>query len=158
MARFGANKGLNRESFVTTGQFHILVVEDDPYDTLLILQALGDHKSYKVRAVESGVEAIAFLCGQFPFSEVPLPHLIFLDLKLPSLDGHALLAEIKSDERLSHIPVVVLSNSDFDMDIHRSYALHANAYVQKPLNPVQFRQAIQRVMDFWLNTATLPYR
>ena len=136
--------------------FQILLVEDDPHDVLLVIEALEDFSQHAVRAVEDGVEALRYLHGGYTDFNDRLPDLIFLDLKLPKMSGHAFLAQLKANPALRHIPVIVLSNSALSQDIQKSYALYANCYVQKPLDPLEFKQMIRQLIDFWFNTATLP--
>jgi two-component system, chemotaxis family, response regulator Rcp1 len=153
----GANKSLTNALTERSTPISILLVEDDPYDTLLILEALADRQQFHVRAVEDGAQALAYLQGQYLALNDQLPDLLIMDLRLPKMNGLELLAEIKTDERLKPIPVIILTNSTFDQDIRDCYALHANVYIQKPFSPVLFRKVIRQTLDFWLNIATLPH-
>jgi CheY-like chemotaxis protein len=106
--------------------------------------------------VGDGVEAIAFLHQEGAYANAPSPDLIFLDLNLPKKDGREVLQEIKNDESLKHIPVVVLTTSKADMDILRTYELHANCYITKPVDFEQFTKVIKSIEDFWLTIVKLP--
>jgi CheY-like chemotaxis protein len=134
----------------------ILLVEDDPYDTLLIVKALEDHTMWHIRAVEDGAQALAYLRGEYAHLEDPFPDLILLDLKLSGWSGLDLLTEIKANPNYCHIPVVVLSNSAYDNDVNLSYSLRANCFIQKPIAPLKFRQVIRQTVDFWAHTVMLP--
>jgi two-component system, chemotaxis family, response regulator Rcp1 len=135
----------------------ILLVEDSPSDTELTVEAL---KGAKVRnhlsIVEDGVQAMAFLRSQGPYAQAPRPDLIMLDLNLPRKDGREVLAELKADENLKTIPVVVLTTSRAEQDVLRAYQLHANCYITKPVNFNQFLEVIRSIDSFWLFVVTLP--
>jgi two-component system, chemotaxis family, response regulator Rcp1 len=136
--------------------YQILLVEDNPDDVWLIQRAFRDsHPPCIVHVAEDGVEATAFLRQQGDYVDAPRPDLILLDLNLPKKDGSQVLAEIKADERLKHIPVIILTSSDSEEDIFRSYANHANSYIQKP-NMEPFSLKLRKVADYWLTTAKLP--
>ena len=142
---------------VTAKPIDILLVEDSPTDALLTKRALGEAKLInRLHIVEDGVEAIAFLRKQDPYANAPRPHLILLDLNLPKKDGREVLAEIKSDEDLRVIPVVVLTTSKSEEDILRSYKLHANCYISKPVDFDEFTKVVRTIQDFWFSVATLP--
>lgn len=135
----------------------ILLVEDSPSDALLTRQALDSGKLLnRVHLVEDGVKAIAFLRRQPPYADVPRPHLILLDLNLPKKDGREVLAEIKEDEDLQVIPVIVLTTSKAETDIVRSYKLHANCYIAKPVDFESFANAVAGIQSFWFAVVTLP--
>jgi CheY-like chemotaxis protein len=135
----------------------ILLVEDNPGDVRLTLEALKDGKVLNhLSVVGDGVEAIAFLHQEGAYANAPSPDLIFLDLNLPKKDGREVLQEIKNDESLKHIPVVVLTTSNADMDILRTYELHANCYITKPVDFEQFTKVIKSIEDFWLTIVKLP--
>lgn len=138
-------------------QLEILVVDDSPGDVGL-LEAAFQHWRVQsnVNVVEDGEQALQYLKKEPPYESVPVPDLIFLDLNLPKKDGRATLAEIKADQELKHIPVIILSTSDSNRDILDSYKLHANCYMTKPLHIDEFFQKIQLVEDFWLSTVRLP--
>lgn len=135
----------------------ILLVEDNPGDVRLTIEALRDGKVHNnLNVAPDGVEALAFLRREGKYSSAPHPDLILLDLNLPKKDGREVLAEIKADERLKHIPVVVLTTSKADQDIARSYNLHANCYVTKPVDFEQFITVVRSIEDFWFTIVTLP--
>jgi two-component system response regulator len=135
----------------------ILLVEDSPSDALLTKQALASGKLMnRVHLVEDGEKAIAFLRRQPPYANAPRPHLILLDLNMPRKDGREVLAEIKSDEDLMVIPVIVLTTSNAESDVLRSYKLHANCYITKPMDFDSFADAISTIQDFWFALVTLP--
>jgi chemotaxis family two-component system response regulator Rcp1 len=135
----------------------ILLVEDNPGDVRLTLEALKDGKVLNhLSVVGDGVEAIAFLHQEGAYANAPSPDLIFLDLNLPKKDGREVLQEIKNDESLKHIPVVVLTTSNADKDILRTYELHANCYITKPVDFEQFTKVVKSIEDFWLTIVKLP--
>jgi two-component system, chemotaxis family, response regulator Rcp1 len=135
----------------------ILLVEDSPADVRLTREALKEAKVLNhLHVARDGVAALAFLRKQGDYAGSPRPDLILLDLNLPKKDGREVLAEIKQDEGLRLIPVVVLTTSSAEEDIVRSYGLHANAYVTKPVDLAQFLKVIQSVEEFWLAVVTLP--
>jgi chemotaxis family two-component system response regulator Rcp1 len=135
----------------------ILLVEDNPGDIRLIVDVLKDGKlPNKVSVVRDGVEALAFLRSEGKYTGVANPDLILLDLNLPKKDGRELLEEIKKDPDLKHIPVVVLTTSTADQDIINAYDLHANCYVNKPLELEQFIKMVHSIEDFWFTIASLP--
>lgn len=135
----------------------ILLVEDSPGDVRLTREALKEAKVLnRLHIVEDGLEALAFLRQQGQYAVSPRPELILLDLNLPKKDGRELLAEIKQDEDLKYIPVVVLTTSSAEEDVMRSYDLHANAYVTKPVDLQQFLKVIRTIEQFWLAVVTLP--
>ena len=137
----------------------ILLVEDDPGNVLLTQEALGENKyPVIIHDVPDGVAAMAFLRREPPYSDVLRPDLVLLDLNLPKKDGREVLAEIKADPDLRRIPVVVLTTSAAEADVLRSYDLHANAYVQKPLDMDQFVDVIQTFDEFFLSVVRLPQR
>jgi CheY-like chemotaxis protein len=135
----------------------VLLVEDSPDDVELTKEGLKEWSvAHNLHVVTDGVEAIEFLRRQGRYVDVPGPHLILLDLNLPKKDGREVLTEIKADEALKHIPVVVLTTSQAEQDILKSYRLHANCYVSKPVELDQFIAAIKSMEDFWLTVAKLP--
>jgi CheY-like chemotaxis protein len=137
----------------------VLLVEDDPGDVVLIREAFEHNKVYNVlRHVSDGVEAIAFLRGEGEYEGVRRPDLILLDLNLPRKDGREVLAEIKADSELRTIPVVVLTTSEAEEDIVRSYDLHANAYVTKPVDFDRFIEVVRQIDDFFVSVVKLPNR
>lgn len=135
----------------------ILLVEDSPTDALLTREALEQSKILnQLHHVEDGVEALAFLRGAAPYAGTPRPDLILLDLNLPKKSGIEVLQEIKMDEDLRIIPVVVLTTSKSEEDIVKSYDLHANCYIVKPVDFDKFTAVIQSIREFWFSVVTLP--
>jgi two-component system, chemotaxis family, response regulator Rcp1 len=135
----------------------VLLVEDNPGDVRLITEALNDAKIHvHITAVHDGVEALALLRREGDYSRAALPHLILLDLNLPRMNGHEVLATIKQDERLRRIPVVIVTSSKADQDIAASYDLHANCFVTKPVDLDQFFNVVQAIREFWFVIAKLP--
>lgn len=135
----------------------ILLVEDSPGDVRLTQEALKDAKMRNnLHVVGDGVEAMAFLNKKGKYANTPNPDLILLDLNLPKKDGREVLAEIKSDENLKRIPVVVLTISKSEEDIFRSYNLHANCYVTKPIDFDQFTTVVKAIESFWFTIVKLP--
>ena len=135
----------------------ILLVEDNPGDVKLTIEALRDGKVHNhLNVASDGVEALAFLRREGEYAAAPTPDLILLDLNLPKVDGREVLAEVKADDNLKHIPVVVLTTSQADQDIIRSYDLHANCYVTKPVDLDQFITVVHSIETFWFTIVTLP--
>ncbi len=135
----------------------ILLVEDSPSDTELTVEALREAKVRNhLSIVEDGVQAMQFLRRQERYADAPRPDLIMLDLNLPRKDGREVLAELKSDESLKTIPVVVLTTSRADQDVLRAYRLHANCYVNKPVDFEKFLEVIRTIESFWLFVVTFP--
>lgn len=135
----------------------ILLVEDSPSDAGLTEEALYEGKVLNnLYHVENGEEALLFLNRQNPYEAVPRPDLILLDLNLPRKDGRDVLAEIKADPALRSIPVVVLTTSSDEKDVHTAYGLNANCYIVKPVDLDQFIAVIQAIDAFWLKVVTLP--
>jgi CheY-like chemotaxis protein len=137
----------------------ILLVEDDPGDVLMTREAFAEHTVGKrVTVVCDGAEALAYLRREGQYADAVRPDLVLLDLNLPRRDGREVLAEIKGDEDLHQIPVIVLTTSQADEDVLRSYQLHANAYVTKPVDFDQFIAVIRRIDEFFVGVARLPPR
>lgn len=135
----------------------ILLVEDNPGDSRLILETFNDYKLVnKIHVVEDGVEAMTFLHREGKYRDKPHIDLILLDLNLPKKNGHEVLAEIKDDPDLKRIPVVILTVSKAEEDILKSYNLHANCFVSKPVELNQFIEAVKSIENFWLSIVTLP--
>ncbi|TDD30171.1 response regulator [Actinomadura sp. KC06] len=135
----------------------ILLVEDDPGDVLLTVEALEHNKVRNaLHVVNDGEQAMAFLRQEGEYADVPRPDLVLLDLNLPRKDGREVLGEIKADPGLRPIPVVVLTTSEAEEDILRSYHLHANAYVTKPVDFDQFISVVRRIDDFFVTVVKLP--
>ncbi|MEU5142763.1 response regulator [Streptomyces sp. NPDC021139] len=137
----------------------VLLVEDDPGDELMTREAFEDNKiGNTLHVVRDGEEALDFLYRRGPHAGAPRPDLILLDLNLPKYDGRQVLEKIKNEEELAHIPVVVLTTSAAEEDILRSYKLHANAYVTKPVDLDQFIAAVRQIDDFFVQVVRLPHR
>ncbi len=135
----------------------ILLVEDNPGDVRLTVEALKEGKVYNnLNVVADGVEALAYLRRQEQYGEAKTPDIILLDLNLPKMDGREVLEEIKEDEVLKRIPVVVLTTSKADEDILRVYDLHANCYITKPVDLDQFITVVKSIKDFWFTVVKLP--
>jgi CheY-like chemotaxis protein len=135
----------------------ILLVEDNPGDVRLTREALKEGKmSNRLSVVGDGVEALNFLRREGKYSDAPRPDIVLLDLNLPKKDGREVLAEIKADENLRRIPVVVLTTSQAEQDILKVYNLHANCYITKPVDLDQFIKVIHHIEDFWLTIVKLP--
>ena len=135
----------------------ILMVEDNPGDVRLAMEALKEGKVRNhLHTVSDGEEALAFLRRQGPYAQVPRPDLILLDLNLPKKTGQEVLAEIKEDPDLRRIPVVILTVSEAEADILKTYNLHANCYITKPVDLDRFIEVVKSVEDFWLTVVMLP--
>ncbi|WP_445169423.1 response regulator [Mycolicibacterium sp. Dal123E01] len=135
----------------------VLLVEDDPGDELITREAFEHNKlKNNLHVVHDGEEGLDYLYRRGQFANAPRPDLILLDLNLPKYDGRQLLEMIKSDEDLSTIPVVVLTTSSAEEDILRSYKLHANAYVTKPVDLDQFMSAVRQIDEFFVQVVRLP--
>ncbi len=144
-------------NLMTAKPITILLVEDNPGDVRLTIETL---KSAKVRntlhVARDGIEAMAFLRQEESFSTAPRPDLILLDLNLPKKDGREMLADLKADPNLRRIPVVVLTTSQAEEDILRSYDLYANCYITKPIDLNQFVVVVKSIENFWLTIVSLP--
>jgi CheY-like chemotaxis protein len=135
---------------------NVLLVEDDEGDVVLTREAFDEYLHNRLDVVGDGIEALKFLRKEPPHTDVATPDLILLDLNLPGRDGRDILAEIKSDERISHIPVVVLTTSAAEEDVLGSYRAHANAYVTKPVELDGFIAAIRQIDHFFVSVVRLP--
>lgn len=136
---------------------NILLVEDNPGDADLAREALEDSKmNNHLDVVDDGVKAMAYLRREPPYAEAPRPDLILLDLNLPKKDGREVLAEIKSDDNLKRIPVVILTTSRAEEDVLKTYNLHANCYITKPIDLNQFMHVVRSIEEFWLSIVILP--
>ena len=136
---------------------NVLLVEDDPGDVLITREAFAENKvRNQLSVVSDGVNALAFLRREEGYADAPRPDLILLDLNLPRMDGHEVLAKIKSDADLQRIPVVVLTTSDAEEDVLRSYDLHANAYVTKPVDFERFLGVVRQIDEFFVTVVKLP--
>jgi CheY-like chemotaxis protein len=135
----------------------ILLVEDNPGDERLTREALKEGKVYSnLHWVKDGVEAMEFLRREGKYRDVPRPDIILLDLNLPKKDGREVLHDIKNDDALKRIPVVVLTTSKAEEDVLRTYNLHANCYVTKPVDLEKFIVVVKSIDVFWLTVVTLP--
>ena len=135
----------------------ILLVEDNSGDVRLTEEALKENKMRnKLHVVGDGVEALAFLRQEGKYSDAPRPDLILLDLNLPKKDGREVLEDIKIDETLKRIPVIILTTSQAEEDVLKTYNLHANCYITKPVELEQFIQVVKTIKDFWFSIVKLP--
>jgi len=139
------------------GSFEILIVEDNRADVVLLKKAFEELQvDYSFHVAINGDEALAFLYRQPPFADAPRPAIILLDLNLPGRDGREVLEVIKADETLRRIPVVVLTSSRSDVDIHTCYDLHANAFMTKAANFDDLIRLVTQISDYWLSAVRLP--
>jgi CheY-like chemotaxis protein len=139
--------------------FDILLVEDNPGDVRLVMESLSQESvPSTLHVARDGVEALRFLRRQGPYTDRPRPDVVLLDLNLPRKDGREVLEEVKADPDLCRIPVVVFTTSTADGDVLRSYDLHANCFVTKPIDLDEFMMSVRAIAEFWLNTARLPAR
>jgi CheY-like chemotaxis protein len=137
----------------------VLLVEDDPGDVLLIREAFVDYKVGNILSVVSdGVEAMRFVRGEGDYTGRERPDLVLLDLNLPRKSGAEVLAEIKGDPELSTIPVIVLTTSEAEEDVLRSYKSHANAYITKPVDFDRFKEIVHQIDEFFIGIVRLPPR
>jgi CheY-like chemotaxis protein len=137
----------------------VLLVEDDPGDVLMTQEAFEEHKlRNRLNVVSDGAAALAYLRQEGEYADAVSPDLILLDLNLPRRDGREVLAEIKRDEQLCRIPVVILTTSQAEEDILRSYQLHANAYVTKPVDFERFISVVRQIDEFFVSVVKLPPR
>ena len=136
---------------------NMLLVEDNPGDVRLIVETLAENKLHNtLNVVSDGVEAMAYLQRKGRYADALRPDLILLDLNLPRMDGHEVLVKIKEDNSLRRIPVVVLTTSDQDRDVIRSYDHHANCFITKPVDFDQFVRVVQSIENFWFSIVRLP--
>ncbi len=140
------------------GKFiEILLVEDSPHDVRLTREALKESKlAINLHVVQDGVDALQFLHKEGKYASSPRPDLIILDLNLPKKTGHEVLGQVKTMEKFATIPVVVLTASHADEDVLKSYKLHANCYIVKPLDVDKFFKIVQSIEDFWISIVKLP--
>jgi CheY-like chemotaxis protein len=137
----------------------VLLVEDDPGDVLMTREAFAENKvANRLAVVSDGVSALEFLRKEGEYADAPTPDLVLLDLNLPRKDGREVLAAMKSDDELRRIPVVVLTTSEAEEDVLRSYSLHANAYVTKPVDFERFIDVVRQIDDFFVSVVRLPSR
>ncbi|WP_152192084.1 response regulator [Georgenia satyanarayanai] len=142
-----------------TDMIEVLLIEDDPGDVLMTEEAFADYKvANQLTVVADGESAMAYLRKQGEYASAPTPDLVLLDLNLPRMDGREVLGELKADPELRRIPVVVLTTSDAEEDILRSYNLHANAYVTKPVDFERFIEVVRKIDDFFVSVVRLPGR
>jgi CheY-like chemotaxis protein len=135
----------------------VLLIEDDPGDVLITREAFAENKvRNQLSVVNDGVDALKYLRREDSYADAPRPDLILLDLNLPRMSGHEVLANIKSDADLQRIPVVILTTSDAEEDVLRSYRLHANAYVKKPVDFERFLGVVRQIDDFFVSVVKLP--
>ncbi|GGB97195.1 response regulator [Cellulomonas carbonis] len=135
----------------------VLLVEDDPGDVLMTREAFEENKvANRLAVVSDGAEAMEYLRQEGRYADAPTPDLVLLDLNLPRMDGREVLAAMKTDEKLRSIPVVVLTTSEAEEDVLRSYSLHANAYVTKPVDFSRFIEVVRQIDDFFVSVVRLP--
>ncbi|MBI3668841.1 MAG: response regulator [Acidobacteria bacterium] len=140
-----------------TEPIDILLVEDNPGDVRLTQEILKESKvRNNLMVVDNGVDALGLLRRQGPYRDAPRPDLILLDLNLPKMDGRELLAQIKEDPALKRIPVVILTTSKAEEDVLKTYNLHANCYISKPIGLEQFVKVVRSIENFWLAIVKLP--
>lgn len=148
---------LNNTMVKETRPFNILLIEDNPGDVRLTQEAFKEgKKKVNLEVVMDGVEAIKFLKKEGKYSHKAIPDLVLLDLNLPKWDGREVLMEIKTDPELKRIPVVVLTTSNAEQDVLQSYDLHANCFINKPVDFDNFFDIVQKIEDFWLTITILP--
>lgn len=142
---------------MTPRAIEVLLVEDNTADVMLTREALEDaHLLCSLNVARDGVEALRFVRREGPYENAPRPDLILLDLNLPRKDGRKVLAELKADPAFASIPVVVLTSSRYAEDIQSAYGLHANAFVQKPIDLGRFLEVVRATRDYWFAIVTLP--
>ncbi|QLD91016.1 response regulator [Natronomonas salina] len=135
----------------------ILLVEDNPGDVRLTQEAFKEGQiDNDLHVVEDGVEALDFLFKRGEYADAPCPDIVLLDLNLPRKNGDEVLEEMRADETLQYVPVVVLTSSEAQEDVVKSYELNANAYLTKPVDPVDFIEVVQSFEQFWLSIVRLP--
>jgi len=135
----------------------ILIMEDNPTDVMIMQEALTNFKvRINLHVVGDGVAGLAYLRRLGAHANAPRPDLILLDLNMPRKDGHEVLAEIKTDESLSSIPVVVLTTSQAEDDLARAYGAHVNCYIRKPVDFARFVEVVRSIEHFWFTVVTLP--
>jgi CheY-like chemotaxis protein len=141
----------------TGNLIHILLVEDSPTDVMLTREAMEQYKlANPLDIVEDGIEAMEYLRQEGRFKDAPRPGLVILDLNLPRKNGREVLYEMKNDPHLRNIPVVVLTTSKSEEDVVKSYCLHANCYITKPVDFARFIDVVRSINDFWFGVVTLP--
>lgn len=142
---------------MSVSPIEVLLVEDNPGDCRLVREALADYKlKLEVKEVRDGEAAMAYLHREGEFRRARRPDLILLDLNIPKKDGREVLAEVKVDRRLKQIPVVILTSSQAEEDILRTYELHANCYISKPIDLEQLQKVVRQIKEFWFTIVKLP--
>ncbi len=135
----------------------ILMAEDNPNDVLITKEGLGTAKMLNtLHVVEDGMEAMDFLSQKGKYANAPRPDLVLLDLNMPRKNGQEVLAEIKANDNLRNIPVLILTTSRAEEDIVKAYGLHANCYISKPVDFDAFARVVRTIQDFWFSVVTLP--
>jgi two-component system response regulator len=148
---------MNTNTSVAARPIVILLVEDNPTDVMITKEGLFSAKMLNtLHVVDDGVEAMEFLRRQGKYTDAPRPDLVLLDLNMPRKNGQEVLAEIKADDRLKNIPVVILTTSRAEEDVSRAYGHHANCYITKPVDFDAFTKVVQTIQDFWFSVVTLP--
>jgi CheY-like chemotaxis protein len=149
----------NRVTDLPRGPLDVLLVEDDPGDVMIAKEALkASRLKSKLTVVPDGVEALKYLRREGDYKQAGRPDLVLLDLNLPKKSGHEVLAEVKSDPSLRKIPIVVLTTSGAIEDVERSYDLHANVFVTKPVDFDHFTEIVKQIDDFFIRVASLPQK
>jgi two-component system, chemotaxis family, response regulator Rcp1 len=142
---------------MSNAAFSILIAEDNPTDVMIMREAMqGAKMALELHVVEDGVQALQFLRRMGAYKTSPRPDLILLDLNMPRKNGHEVLAEIKLDPQLKHIPVVMLTTSQAEDDLARAYANHVNCYIRKPVDFESFVEVVRGIEQFWFTIVTLP--
>ncbi|MGA1790509.1 MAG: response regulator [bacterium] len=142
---------------MNANDLNILLVEDNPADVRLITEALKEKKiQNRLTVAEDGFEALSYLRREGGYENAPRPHLILLDLNLPKKNGHEVLEEIKTDENLRRIPVIILTTSTNEQDIRKSYDLHANCYINKPVDFTRWIRIVEGIENFWFTIVKIP--
>jgi len=150
---------MNANTGMTAKPIEVLLVEDNPGDVRLTREALKAGKVWSsLHVVADGVEALAFVRQQGVYTNAPRPDIILLDLNLPKIDGREVLSNLKADENLKRIPVVILTTSQAEEDILKAYNLNANCYITKPVDFDQFLKVVRVIEEFWLTIVKLPAR
>lgn len=135
----------------------LLLVDDSPSDVILAREALTEARiSNNLAVVENGEEALKYLRNQEPYEDRVRPDLVLLDLNMPRMNGYEVLEIVKADPQLSSVPIIVLTSSQEEDDVVRSYSLHANCFISKPVRYESFIDVIRSIEDFWFSIATLP--
>jgi len=147
----------DNKSRYDTVPVNILLVEDNPADVLLTAEALKEGSvSHDLNVVNNGSEAVAYVKNQGEYKDAARPDIILLDINLPKKNGFEVLAEIKGDAALRHIPVIILTTSSSKQDVFKAYDLYANCYIVKPIELDDFFRIMRSIGDFWFSTAQLP--